>query len=114
MSRLVEDAADVRVQGLRAAIKNEVECALDDFRASDLRYARISKDGIAFLKKMEARLSEFAESAAVKPDDVCRAQIELLDYRSFKDEAEFDWVERILMLETVSGGPLPYNAATSK
>lgn len=114
MSRLVEDAADVRVQGLRAAIRNEVECALDDFRASDLRYARISKDGIAFLKKMETRLSEFAESAAVKPDDVCRAQIELLDYRSFKDEAEFDWVERILMLETVSGGPLPYNAATSK
>ena len=50
----------------------------------------------------------------MKPDDVCRAQIELLDYRSFKDEAEFDWVERILMLETVSGGPLPYNAATSK
>ena len=111
MSRLVEDAADVRVQGLRAAIKNEVECALDDFRASDVRYARISKDGIAFLKKMEARLSEFAQSAAVKPDDVCRAQIELLDYRSFKDEAEFDWVRHILMLETVSGGPLPYGAA---
>ena len=114
MSRLVEDAADVRVQGLRSAIKNEVECALDDFRASDARYARISKEGIDFLKKMEARLAEFAQSVAVRPDDVCRAQIELLDYRSFKDEAEFDWVKRILMLETVSGGPLPYGAVQVK
>lgn len=110
MSRLVADAADVRVQGLRAAIGNEVECALDGFRVSDARFARVSRSAAAFLKKMESRLSEFAQSAAVKPDDVCRAQIELLDYRSFKDEAEFDWIRSILLLETVSGGPLPYDA----
>ena len=78
--------------------------------AADARFVRLSDQGVAFVKRMQARLEEFAKTSAVQPDDICRAQLELLDYRKFKDEAEYEWVSRILLLETVSGGPLPYGA----
>lgn len=108
--RDLEEAHDARVQGLAEAVRGEIDGALDDYRTADARFARLSEQGGAFLKRMQARLDEFAGTSAVKPDDICRTQLELLDYRRFKDEAEYDWVARILLLETVSGGPLPYDA----
>lgn len=104
------EANDVRVKSLAESLQHEISCALDDFVAADARFVRLSDQGVAFVKRMQARLEEFAKTSAVQPDDICRAQLELLDYRKFKDEAEYEWVSRILLLETVSGGPLPYGA----
>ncbi len=109
-SRSLEEAHSVRVASLAESVRHEIESALDDFGVADRRFVRLSDTGRAFVKRMQARLDEFAATTAVKPDDICRAQLELLDYRKFKDEAEYEWVSRILLLETVSGGPLPYGA----
>ena len=104
------EANDVRVKSLAESLQHEINCAMDDYRAADARFTRLSDEGLAFVKRMQARLEEFAKTSAVQPDDICRAQLELIDYRKFKDEAEYEWVSRILLLETVSGGPLPYGA----
>ncbi len=109
-SQFLVEANDVRLRGLQSALYNEIETAMDDYCAADARFTRLSETGSAFVKRMQARIDEFAKTSAVRPDDICRAQLELLDYRKFKDEAEYDWVSRILLLETVSGGPLPYGA----
>lgn len=109
-SRVVEEMQDLRVRSLCDSLRNEIEVAMDDFRAADVLFTRLSEQGGSFVKRMRARIDEFANSSTVKPDDICRAQLELLDYRKFKDEAEYEWVSRILLLETVSGGPLPYGA----
>jgi len=106
----VEELQDLRVQSLGDSLRNEVDSAMDDYRAADALFVRLSDQGSKFVKRMQTKLEEFSQTSTVKPDDICRAQLELLDYRSFKDAAEYEWISRILILETVSGGPLPYGA----
>lgn len=108
MSRMVEELADARVNALNAAIENEISSAFEEFLAADERFVRLSDRSARFVRRMEARLGEFGNSPAVRPDDVCRGRIELLEYRRLKERSEFAWIASVLMLETVSGGPLPH------
>ncbi len=113
-SRRVVDFADARVQSLRVAIETEISSAFASYCASDARFVRLSDDGGAFLKKMEVRLAEFSRAAAVQPEDVNKARLEFLDYRRMKTMSEYDWIHAILLLESVSGGPLPHLPAERK
>lgn len=107
-SKLVAEAADVRVQALRAAIENEVGTALAAFRVADARFVHLSDDGAAFLAKMERRLEDCAAESAIPPEDVAKARLELLGYRRMRARSEFEWIRGILLLESVSGGALPH------
>ncbi len=107
-SRRVADFADARVQSLRQAIETEISSAFASYCASDVRFVRLSDNGGAFLKQMEGRLAEYSRAASVRPEDVDKAQLEFLDYRRLKAMSEYDWIRAILLLESVSGGPLPH------
>lgn len=106
-SRLVQDMADVRVQALRAAIANEIAVAAEAFRRADARFVRLSDDGRAFQKKMEGRLAEFAREPRVRAEDLDRTRLALVGYRRMRAQATCDWVRSVLLLESVTGGPLP-------
>ncbi len=108
-SRRVADFADARVLSLRQAIETEISSAFSSYCASDARFVRLSDNGGAFLRKMEGRLAEYACAASVPPEDVSKAQLEFLDYRRLKAMSEYDWIHAILLLESVSGGPLPHS-----
>lgn len=112
-SKLVVEAADVRVQALRAAIENEIGTALAAFRAADARFVHLSDEGSAFLAKMERRLETCAAEATIPPEEVARARLELLGYRRMKALSERDWIRGILLLESVSGGVLPHLPASA-
>ena len=106
-SRLVLDMADVRVQALRAAIANEIGVATEAFRRADARFVRLSDDGGAFQKKMEARLADYARESGVRAEDLDRTRLAMVGYRRVRAQATCDWVRSVLLLESVSGGELP-------
>ncbi|MBP5321389.1 MAG: TolC family protein [Kiritimatiellae bacterium] len=106
-SKLISAAADARVQGLYATIRDEICGSLEDFQFADMEHRRLEAASEAFCEKIEARISAFEKDRMGLKEETIRSRREMLVYRKICLKVEREWLRQYLLLESVSGGPLP-------
>ncbi|MBP5227485.1 MAG: TolC family protein [Kiritimatiellae bacterium] len=110
-SKLISAAADARVQGLYTTIREEICGSLEDYQFADMEHSRLQAASEAFCKEIEARIVAFEKDQMGPREEAIRSRKEILAYRKVCLKVEREWLRQYLLLESITGGPLPEEEA---
>ena len=107
LSRAELAAAETRLQGVYARIRQEVAGVLEDYQESEKEYLRLSRQSDALCQRVEKELNQLEKEGSVMNDEILKSRKELLAYRKIMLKVKREWLRQRLLLESVTGGPLP-------